>query len=184
MDDERTIRIELNQSFKEDIINQRIKITLSPVNAKVDDYLGKLNIEPVDERYSKVLVLAMEESNIAKGVAFLNNLIEQYNADGINDKNEIAKATTDFLDDRLVLISNELEAIENTAAQFKSNRGMINAGAGADIYLESSSRTESEMVTANTQLQLVNYMLDELQKAIREICCRGISVCLIHQLLV
>ena len=162
IDDERTISIERNQSYKEDLTDQRIKVVLKPINATVNAYLAKVNIEPVNERFSKVILLSMEESNVAKGVAFLNNLIEQYNADGINDKNEIAKATTDFLDDRLVLIANELEAIENTAAQFKSNRGMINTGAGADIYLESSSRTESEMVTANTQLQLVNYMLDEL----------------------
>ena len=70
-----------------------------------------------------------------KGEAILNNLIEQYNADGINDKDFISKATTDFLDDRLVLISNEIEAIESSAAQFKTNRGMIDAGGSECGYL-------------------------------------------------
>ena len=36
--------------------------------------------------------------------------------------------------------------------------------ANAGIYLQSSSIAESEMVNANTQLQLVNYMLNELNK--------------------
>jgi len=127
--------------------------------------MGMVTLEPVNERYSKVLNLSIKESDIDKGVAVLNNLIEQYNADGINDKNEIAKVTTNFLDDRLILISNELAAIESTASQYKTGRGMIDINSGADIYLQSSAMAESEMITANTQLQLVNYMLDELTKS-------------------
>lgn len=163
--DERTIRIVSNPDFEEELIGERIKVKVSTVSGTADYLLAGLSLEPVDQRFSKVLKMSIKPTVIGKGIAILNNLIEQYNADGINDKDLIARATTNFLDDRLILISNELQAIEATAAQFKTNRGMIDSGTGADIYIESSTMTESEMVGASTQLQLVNYMLDELSNS-------------------
>ena len=41
---------------------------------------------------------------------------------------------------------------------------MLDAEQGANYYLESSSLNERELVTTNTQLQLISYMLEELEK--------------------
>ena len=95
--------------------------------------LSRINVEPVDERLSKVLILSIEENVKGKGIAIINNLIEQYNADGINDQNEISQNTTDFLDLRIGLLSAELSAIEGSAEQFKTQNQMVNCNSGADI---------------------------------------------------
>ena len=158
------ISISRNGNYTSDIIGKRVHVYIGTINGTANDYMDRLILEPIDPRFSKVLKLSIEETNTEKGIAILNNLIEQYNADGINDKDLVAQATTNFLDDRLVLIANELEAIESSAAQFKTNKGMIDVNTGAGIYLQSSSAAESNMVTANTQMQLVSYMLDELNR--------------------
>ncbi len=163
--DIRIVNVVKTERFSESLIGEVISIVITPVDRVAEFYLNTIEIEPVDERLSKVIKLSLKETNVEKGVAILNNLVEQYNADGVYDKNLISKATTDFLDDRLVLISNEIEAIESSAAVFKSNKGIVDDGtAGASIYLQSSSIAESEVVYANTQLQLVNYMLSELNR--------------------
>ncbi len=76
--------------------------------------------------------------NRSKGIAIVNNLIDQYNADGVRDKGLISQSTADFLETRLALIASELIAIEETAAQFKTSKGMINSTAQANYYLQSS----------------------------------------------
>ncbi len=164
--DKRIINIGLNDNFSEELIGKKVKVKISSVNGTVSSYLERIQIEPVNERFSNVLKFSIDEEVISKGITFVNNLIAQYNADGINDKNIVTQATTDFLDERLGLISTELKAIELTASQYKTNRGMVDVNAGAaSIYLESSSVTESEMITANTQLTLVEYMFDELNNS-------------------
>jgi len=163
--DQRLITIDLNNDFSEDLKGKNIKIVIRPVNAVVNSFMGALNIESVDERGSNVLTLFIEETVPNRGVALVNNLIEQYNADGINDKNLIAQTTIDFLDKRLELISTELSAIEGTAARFKTQKGMVDVTTGASIYLQSSSMTDRDLVTANTQLELINFMLEELRKS-------------------
>ena len=87
--DQRLIRIDLNNGFAEDLKGKKIKIVIRPVDAVVNSFMGALNIEPIDERVSNVLNLFIEETVRNRGIALVNNLIEQYNADGINDKNLI-----------------------------------------------------------------------------------------------
>jgi len=164
--DKRVINIVTNENFDKDLIGKKIIIMISPLDRVVSGYMERFVMEPVDERLSNVLSLSIEETVTQRGKAFINNLIEQYNADGINDKKLIAQATTDFLDERLLLISTELKAIETTASQYKTNKGMVDVNAGAsNIYLQSSSLAESDMVTANTQVTLVDYMLQGLNNS-------------------
>jgi len=163
--DNRLLNIKLNDSFKNDLIGKRIKVIIRPISSTVNEYLEKLSIEPIDELKSKVINLSINESVKEKGVFIINNLIQQYNADGINDKNLISINTTDFLNERIELIAKELTAIESTAAQFKTNRGIVDPNGGAaNIYLQSSSVAERELVGANTQLQLIEFMIEELNE--------------------
>ncbi len=159
------ISVELNDNFKDDLIGRKILVKIIPVNHVVTIYLKRVVIEPVNEKISNVLTVSIDESVKNKGISLINNLIEQYNADRINDENEVSKTTTKFLDERLALISAELSVIESSAEQFKTEKRMLDEEDGAGYYLQSSSENESKSLEANTQLQLVNYMLDELHKS-------------------
>jgi len=160
--DYQKISMHLTKDLHKELIGKTVIVKIYPISSIVDVYMDKMGIEPVNEKQSNVLSLSLNENIVEKGMAIVNNLIEQYNADGIKDINDVAQTTTNFLDDRLILIEKELGVIETTAAQFKTNKGMINANTEANYYLQSSTVTEGEMVNANTQMQLVNYMLDEL----------------------
>ena len=160
------IRILLNPDYKEDLTDKTVKVIINPVNAVVDRYVAGLEIEPINERYSNVLNFKIDETVKEKGIALISNLIEQYNADAIKDKNFLAQTSTDFLDKRIALISAELIAIESTAAQYKSSKGMVNTNnETSNTYLQSSSAAEREFFAANTQLSLVNFMLDKLSRS-------------------
>ncbi len=162
--DKRTISIDLNEDFDKEVVGQTVIVEIRPLDAVVDTYSeNNLVVEPLDDR-SRVLRLTIRESVKQKGVAIINNLIEQYNADAVDDKNKVYEKTTEFLNDRIILITSELNAIESTAEQFKTTKGLIDPKAGADIFLQSSSVNESELIEANTQLQLVSYMKAELDK--------------------
>lgn len=164
IDINKNVSIELNDNFSDEIIGQTIKVKINSLNGFVDNLMLKVFVEPVNSNISKVIKISLKETVREKAVAIINNLIEQYNADGNNDKNLVAQTTTDFLDDRIVLIQAELYAIEGTAEQFKSKNQMVAANDGASLYLQSSSLNERDLVAANTELQLINYMLDELNK--------------------
>lgn len=162
--DKRSISINFNKDFGRELSGEKILVEIRPLEAVVDMYNEtNLIVEPLDDR-SRVLRLIIRESIKQKGVAIINNLIEQYNADAVDDKSKVYEKTTEFLNDRIILITSELNAIESTAEQFKTNKGMIDPKAGAELFLETSSMNESELIDASTQLQLISYMTAELNK--------------------
>jgi len=159
----RIISVNINENFTKDLVGKSIIVSILPFNYVTDIYNKQMIIEPVDEK-SRVLNLSLEESIREKGIAIINNLIEQYNDDAIDDKNQVHKKTAEFLNDRIILITSELNAIETTVEQFKTRKGLINPNAGSNIFLETSSVNEKELIEANTQLQLVSFMYNELNK--------------------
>lgn len=161
-----SIIIEYNDDYEFDLVGAKIIVRVRSIESMVNQYMSILEIEPVNERMSNVLILSINNSKKEKGIALLNNLVEQFNADGINDNNMVSQATTDFLDLRIGLLSTELVAIESTAEQFKRKNRMVDVGSGSNLFLESSTMNENDIVEANTQAQLTSYMLDELERSV------------------
>jgi capsular exopolysaccharide synthesis family protein len=155
------IIIDLNELWKNEIRGKNIIVSITPLDPIVDRYNNAVSVEPIDDK-SRVVSISIKETIKQKGIAVINNLIDQYNADAVEDKNQVYKKTTEFLNDRLVLITSELNAIESTVERFKTQKGLIDTKAGADIYLQSASANENEIIAANTQLQLIDYMFSEI----------------------
>lgn len=153
----------LNDSWKNKISGKKIHVNMSSIDIATDRYTNSIEISPIDEK-SRVIRISLKESLKQKGTAIINNLIQQYNEDAIEDKNEVYKKTTEFLNDRIILITSELNTIESTVEQFKTSKGLIDTKSGADIFLQSSSTNESQLIDANTQLTLLNHMIIELNK--------------------
>ena len=156
------LSFELNQDRAHELFGKKVFVYISPIERIIDKYNSRIIVEPLDER-SRVISLSIRETIESKGIALINNLIEQYNADAIEDKNQIYVKTIDFLNERLDLLKNELFAIESSAEQFKTRNQMVNSDRGAEIFLQSSSANEEELIRSNTQLQVIKYMQDELK---------------------
>lgn len=62
---------------------------------------------------SNVISLALNTPNADYGTAVLNKIIEKYNERGINEKNLQGEKTAAFLNDRIGLLSNELNESES-----------------------------------------------------------------------
>jgi tyrosine-protein kinase Etk/Wzc len=56
---------------------------------------------------------------LKKGIDFLNTVVLKFNQDALADKNLIAKNTQDFIDERLGIITGELDTVERYAERFK-----------------------------------------------------------------
>ncbi len=158
------IRIDAVENLIADYIDDKLTVYYGPKEYLVTEYLDLLNIEPVDKMFSKIIKISIDEPSIDLGLAIVNNLIEQYNADAINERSNENQSTTDFLDERLLLLSSELEAIETSAQQFRSKNRMLNSSNNnAEIVLQSSSANENELISVNTELKLIDYMLDHVR---------------------
>mgnify|MGYP000426415060 CR=1 FL=1 len=70
-------------------------------------YCGSMTIEPTSKTTS-VAVISLKNSNVQRGKDFINKLLEMYNINTNNDKNEVAQKTAEFINERIGIISKEL----------------------------------------------------------------------------
>src|SRR5690606_3167746 len=94
----------------------------------------------------------------------LNILIEKYNNDVIEDKEMIVKATSDFINNRLEVVSMELENVDFTAESLQKNNRLTALASQSNIYLQSERENETKIITTANQLQLIDYMSEHLDQ--------------------
>ncbi|OUQ72264.1 GumC family protein [Bacteroides xylanisolvens] len=122
-------------------------------------YCGSMTIEPTSKTTS-VAVISLKNSNVQRGKDFINKLLEMYNINTNNDKNEVAQKTAEFINERISIISKELGSTEKDLESFKRGAGITDLTSDAQIALTGSAEYEKKRVENQTQINL----LQDLQK--------------------
>ena len=117
-------------------------------------YCGALSIEPTSKTTS-VVTISLKNSSLQRGQDFINQLLEMYNRNTNNDKNEIAQKTAEFIDERIGIISKELGSTEADLESFKRDAGITDLSSDAQIALTGNAEYEKKQVENRTQISLV-----------------------------
>jgi capsular exopolysaccharide synthesis family protein len=141
-----------------------LKITLTKFNQTVDLLSQKLAVEKQNKENS-IILLSIVTSNISEGKAFLQELINQHTKDAIIDKNEIAKNTLDFINERITYITRELTDVEQDVSSFKSSNKIFDLALNTSSFLESEKQNQKLLSENNIQLKLTEFISEHLKDA-------------------
>ena len=117
-------------------------------------YVNSLSIAPTSKTTS-VVVISLENTNTRRGRDYINKLLEMYNINANNDKNEVAQKTAEFIDERIGIISKELGSTEQDLENFKRSAGITDLSSEAQIALTGNAEYEKKRVENQTQINLV-----------------------------
>ena len=118
------------------------------------EYVNSLSIAPTSKTTS-VVVISLENTNTRRGRDYINKLLEMYNINANNDKNEVAQKTAEFIDERIGIISKELGSTEQDLENFKRSAGITDLNSEAQIALTGNAEYEKKRVENQTQINLV-----------------------------
>ena len=118
------------------------------------EYVNSLSIAPTSKTTS-VVVISLENTNTRRGRDYINKLLEMYNINANNDKNEMAQKTAEFIDERIGIISKELGSTEQDLENFKRSAGITDLSSEAQIALTGNAEYEKKRVENQTQINLV-----------------------------
>lgn len=122
-----------------------------------------MTIEPTSKTTS-VAVISLKNSNVQRGKDFINKLLEMYNINANNDKNEVAQKTAEFINERISIISKELGSTEKDLESFKRGAGITDLTSDAQIALTGSAEYEKKRVENQTQINLLQDLQKYMQK--------------------
>jgi capsular exopolysaccharide synthesis family protein len=155
-------RFSVNKLDATSLIGRKFEINILPVESAISKYLGRLKVEQIGNS-SAILKISLQYQSKEKAIDILNLLFSNYNQDAVEDKNYVAKNTSDFITDRVQLISEELGDVEKQSQKYKENNKFVQLEDETKSDIASSSSIRNEIIDAETQLQLSKMMLDHLR---------------------
>ena len=148
-----------NLPYFNDYIGSQIKVSVNPLFVVAEGYQQKIVINPATE-FSNVLNISIEDPNKEKAKDILNNLIYTYNSNAISDKKAIADKTSTFINERIKEISTNLTSVDQTAQDFKTDKGVTDIQGEANLALNVGAANRQELENARMQLNIATGMKD------------------------
>ncbi|WP_289698669.1 GumC family protein [Bacteroides acidifaciens] len=139
----------------ESVIKERhITAYINRPFAVAKKYADFLSIVPTSKATS-VVTVSLKNSNTQRGKDYIDKLLEMYNVNANNEKNEVAQRTAEFIDERIGIISKELGSTERDLENFKRSAGITDLTSEAQIALAGNAEYEKKRVENQTQINLV-----------------------------
>ena len=149
-------------------IDVPIRVQKSPLDAIVSYYQGSMGIRQ-EEDESSILTLSMKDASPSRAEDVLNMLVTVYNEEAIKDKNQVAVNTANFINDRLIIIGQELGDVESNLETFKRTNQVVDISSSANMYMGESQKYNTDVLELETQLRLAQYIRDYLTDPRKEV---------------
>ncbi len=130
-------------------------------------YQWALTIAPTSKATS-VATVSLVNTNIQRGQDFINKLMEMYNRNTNNDKNEVAEKTREFINERIKIIDEELGNTEEKLETFKRNAGLTDISSDAQLAVSGNAEYEKKRVENGTQINLVRDLAKYINNPLNE----------------
>ena len=133
---------------------QEITVTInSPMNV-AKGYAARLGV--AGNEGSDVITLSINDQNTTRAVDYLNQMLIVYNRLANEDKNDVARRTEAFINERLAKINGELNSTDSELENYKRRNGLVNLRSDASQSAGNQDAYEKQLNDANTQIKLIN----------------------------
>ena len=130
-------------------------ISIIPVADATDGIQRSLTIKPLSKQ-SSILQLSYVDALTDRGILILNTLIDIYGSTTIDYKSRISANTLSFLDERLRLVSEELNGTEKDLQSFKSKEKITSLNTEGTLFLAQVKETDAKIGELNIQIEVLN----------------------------
>lgn len=147
---------------EEDDKSYTIKVSRQSMKGAVKTWESRLSVEELRKEAS-VVDLTVRDGSARRAEDVLNTIIQVYNDDWIKSKNEVALASSDFIDDRLASLSKELSDVDSDISDYKSVNQIPDLMASATLNLQEEQNVRRTLLDLNNQLQMAKYLKDYIE---------------------
>ena len=148
---------------EDDDKSYKIGVIRSSVKSATEAWLSKLAVNELRKEAS-IAELTIRDGSARRAEDVLNAMIQIYNDDWIQNKNEVALASSDFIDERLQSLSKELSDVDSDISDYKSENQIPDLMASASINLTEEQMARQTLLDLNNQLQMARFLKDYIER--------------------
>lgn len=127
------------------------------INPKIisSELIDELDIN-TSNKLSTVVNLNIRDEVPERAENILNRLIYEYNREIIRGQNELALSTMTFIDERIENVEKELDELEYSIQEYKSNEGVVDLSEQGRLYLQDVGDNDKQISELELQLAVLN----------------------------
>ena len=141
-------------SHYDEYIGRTVQIRKVPIASATGSFLSRLEVS----HQGNIISLAEEDFNAQRAADILNMLILKYNEEAIRQKRRVALQTSEFIEERLKLIEQELGGVKNELVDFQQSNMLMSVTEAASLYLNQSRGYDAEIINVETRMALADYV--------------------------
>ena len=134
-----------------------IRVSWANSMAVAKGYANRLKLS-LSGKESSVIVLSLNDTYPSRAASVLTTLIDVYNEVWITNKNKAAINTTEFINERLVIIERDLATVEDALKQYKSSNNLTDIKTAAKTYIDESSLYATKAFEVSNQLSIAEFI--------------------------
>lgn len=147
--------------YNKKLDNKTIIVKKSPTIAVTSLYNKALSVSLLNKD-ATVLSLSIKDNSVQRADDVLNTLVSVYNENWIKDKNQLAIATSNFINERLSLIEKELGDVDKDISSFKSEHLLPDVQEASKMYMTTANDVNNQLVQLKTQQYISKYIKNYL----------------------
>lgn len=132
----------------------KMKVQIASPNGCAATYAANLGVDAVSKT-TTIAQIHVKNTVKQRGVDFIYQLVESYNQDANEEKNEVAQKTADFIEERIAIIDRELGSTEDRMAHFKQQARLTDLTNDAQMALQETAKYEQQLAENKTQIGLI-----------------------------
>ena len=114
---------------------------------------------------SDIITINFNSTSSVYAEQIVNELITVFNNDGIKDRQLVHKRTIDFVNDRYLNLSGELDSIEIDKQFFKINNNLIDFKANSSVLLDKTNSSEQKIFSNENKMFIISSILKSLSNS-------------------
>lgn len=137
--------------------DKNVIVSYATAMTRAKGYCSRLSVG-LPSKTASVISMTLTDAHANKASLILSTLLDIYNEEWVNNLNRAARSTTDFINDRLVVIERELGGIETDLRDYKEANRISDIRSAANQYLGQSSEYSSQSFAVQNQLSIATYI--------------------------
>ena len=145
----------------DEYIGTAVSIRKVPVASAAAGFLSRLEVE----HEGNIISLVEEDFNAQRAADILNMLIIKYNEEALREKRRVAVQTSEFIEERLKVIEQELGGVQGELVSFQKSNQLMSVTEAAANYLSDSRGYSAQIVGVETRIALANYVKNYIEES-------------------
>ena len=143
--------------FEEDEEITEMDIYKLRVQTVMEKCLKRMDIEQAS-RQADVIVISYDDVSEERATDIVNTTIQIYNINWLKEKNLLAVNSSKFINDRLAIIEEELNYVDDSISAYKSSTRVPNIGQAAEMYFIKSDEAYDKLIDLYNRKSLADQM--------------------------